>query len=121
MQQANNKQSGPDRVPNEVYKFLADSDIFFKIYIKIFNSILIYKEILQDWRNSNIFLIYKSRDASDPLNYHSIALLNTSYKTFTYFISQRLGKYLEKNKSTLKHAGWFQAWKNYFHQNMDHN
>ena len=42
MKQANNKQSGPDRVPNEVFKYLADNEKFIKIYTKIFNSVLVH-------------------------------------------------------------------------------
>ena len=50
-------------------------------------------------RLCSIYLVYKSGEASDPMNYKPIALLNTSYKIFTSLLNYRFSRFLENTNS----------------------
>src|SRR5688572_1193577 len=69
---SNKKQPGPDRIPNELFKILKEHETFTEIYIKILNSCIETNEIPLSWKESNIYIIYKKLDPTDPLNYRPI-------------------------------------------------
>jgi len=95
---SNKKAPGPDRIPNELLKIMKDEEDFINIYTKLLNSCLILKKVPKSWKQSWIFLVYKSKDPTDPMNYRPIALLNTSNKVFSMLMVDRFNTFLESNK-----------------------
>ena len=85
---ANHKQAGPDRLPNECFKHLADNEYICNIIAQILTEFLHGAPLPQSWKNSNLFLIYKNGDANDPNNYCPIALLNSFNKIYTALINE---------------------------------
>ena len=79
----NKKQAGEDRVVNEVFKIMIHNEQFQDILLKILNTCIEKETIPDNWRQSNIFMIYKKNDPNESLNYRPIALLNSIYKLYT--------------------------------------
>ena len=65
----------------------------------LLNACFQHSVIPDEWRKCSIYLVYKSGEASDPMNYRPIALLNTSYKIFTSLLNYRFSRLLENTKS----------------------
>ncbi|KAI5715718.1 hypothetical protein M8J77_021397 [Diaphorina citri] len=87
----NNKASGPDHIPNEVYKSLSNIDYIVGLFNLVFDEELIPPE----WSQSEIFCLYKKGDKSVPGNYRGIGLLNSLSKVFTQLLSSRIYKWAE--------------------------
>ena len=112
----NSKQPGPDRIPNEIFKWIQECDTAFAILLKILNTILEKNWIPSTWKESLIYLIYKSDNPSNPLNYRPIALLNSFYKIYTALIAKRLSSFLEENEIFSNTQGGFREGKTTFHK-----
>ena len=118
MSQSNKKSPGPDRIPNELYKYLADCEPFLLVLAEIYSACMAHGLTPQAWGKSNIYLIYKSDDPANPLNYRPISLLNTNYKIFTYLVNKRLNRYIENANGFFNMQG-IQGGQDHFHQNLD--
>lgn len=55
----NGKQPGPDRLNNELFKWLKDSEIFLTIFTNIINTIILTETFPKSWKRSYVYLIYK--------------------------------------------------------------
>lgn len=87
------KAPGPDKVPNEFFKNMDNID-----YIQnMFNTILQYEYLPEEWSQSEIVNIFKKGDRNDPSNYRPIALLNTLTKMFTQLLANRINEWADKN------------------------
>ena len=56
-----------------------------------------------DWQHSNVFLLFKKGDISDPKNYRPISLLVVMYKLVASFLSERFSALAEKYSCTMTH------------------
>ena len=90
---SNNKQPGPDEIPNELLKNLPD-----QLQTCIHNMFIIQWLVgytPDGWKESNTVLLYKKGDPLDLKNYRPIALANTLYKLWTSMLTEVLSKYAE--------------------------
>ena len=77
---ANNKASGPDKIPNTILKNMPE--VFHKLLFMFFSHC--YKQqIPASWKISLTILLYKKRDPSHLTNHMPIVLANTIYTFFT--------------------------------------
>ena len=83
-----NKQAGPNRIPNEVYKYLPN--IFAPPLTKVINESLKKGSLPKHFLEGDISMLYKKNDREDPRNYRPITLLNTDYKIFTRVLAKRM-------------------------------
>ena len=49
-----------------------------------------------DWQRSNVFLLFKKGDISDPKNYRPISLLGVMYKLVASFLSEGFSTLAER-------------------------
>ena len=110
------KQPGPDRLPNEILKYLRKSDLYLDNMLKMFNLCLRNGWTPESWMDSNLYLIYKSGDPANPLNYRPIALLNIRYKVYNSLINSRLSNFLEKYNILSNIQGGFRKNKTTHHK-----
>ena len=111
MAQSNKKQPGPDRIQNEIWKLLANNVDFILVFSVILSACMSHSTTPKAWNHNIIYLIYKDGDPADATNYRPIALLNTSYKIFTYIINKRLSRFLETNDIFSNMQGGFRQGK----------
>lgn len=90
------KAPGSDRIPIEFYKYGSD-ELVGKLSF-LFNNILEYGVIPQQFKEALIFPIHKKGSRADPANYRGISFLNASYKVFTAVLQRRLTTWIEVNK-----------------------
>lgn len=106
----NNKCPGEDNILNEIIK--TGLEVITTPLQQLFNKILKTKKIPNQWRSSQIILLYKKGDKTNISNYRPISLVSTICKIFTKLIQSRLKNILEayqpeeqvgfrRNKSTL--------------------
>ncbi|OWZ15502.1 Reverse transcriptase precursor [Phytophthora megakarya] len=86
------KACGPDSLSNDWYRDFEEQltpilTIWFNIWYKkgVFPNTFL---------EADIFCLKKSGDASNPLNYRPLALLNSDYKIFTRIMATRVSKSL---------------------------
>ena len=108
---ANGKQPGPDRLPNEMLKALSESKEFCQIIAKLFTACIHSGMLPNDWKLSSIFLVFKTGNPADPVNYRPIALLNSTNKLFTTLINTRLSLFLESQQVFSTMQGGFRMGK----------
>ena len=81
---SNGTACGPDNIPNEILKYMNETQEFQQIINKLLNTCLHQQKIPTIWKKSNIFTIFKKGNPNIPLNYRPIALLCTTYKLYSY-------------------------------------
>ena len=74
------KQAGPNRVPNAVYKYMAN--FFAPKLARVLNEALVKGQLPKHFLEGDISVMYKKKERDDPRNYRPITLLNTDYKIF---------------------------------------
>jgi hypothetical protein len=89
----NNKASGTDDLPAEIFKEGGERIAIVLWYLM--KGIWEKEEIPEDWKAIIICPIYKKGDKLHCRNYRGISLLCTAYKTFTYIMRKRLQSYEE--------------------------
>ena len=91
---SNGKTPGPDKIPNEIFKYLPAP---YQAMIHKF-LILLWKagKTPLCWKHSETALLYKKEDPYDVKNYRPIGLLNTVYKLWTATIAYSIYNYAEK-------------------------
>lgn len=88
------KTPGEDQVPNELLKVLPEN---WCLYITtFFRRIWEEEKIPQNFPSVIVTMLYKKGDRMNPLNYRSIALINTPAKAFTQMICDRLVNWVNK-------------------------
>jgi hypothetical protein len=63
-----------------------------KLIISIWNK----EKLLEEWKKSNILLIYEKCDKSDCSNYKGISVLPTTYNTLSNILITSLPSYVEE-------------------------
>ena len=91
----NGKACGIDKIPNEMLKCIFE--IKPEILIKIFNSILHYRETNSVWDFSIITPIHKDGSKMDTSNYRGISLLSCINKLFSAILNKRLADFVKNN------------------------
>jgi exonuclease III len=90
----NNKATGEDGIPCEVYKIVACEDApdsnLSRCILKLLNEVYKGNCFPREWINSLIVPIYKKGDRLDPNNYRGISLINTLLKVLTKILATRL-------------------------------
>ena len=76
----NNKASGSDSIPSEMYKHVGE------IFLKIWNT----EEIPQDFKDVMIITIFKKGDRANCVNFCGISLLSVARKILTKVLLYRL-------------------------------
>jgi hypothetical protein len=108
---ANNKATGLDEIPAEVYKVLADlnekkskdeeekeDNTFITALMLCFNAYMLNSTPIPDsWRTSVMILLYKGGDKLDIANFRPITLISVMYKTYANILAKRLSQFVEKN------------------------
>ena len=84
------KQAGPDRIPNEVYKYC--SEYFAPKLGIILRGAAIRGRLPEEMRRGDICVLFKKGDRDEIRNYRPITLLQNSYKIFTRVLTQRMNK-----------------------------
>ena len=82
------KSAGPDRIPNAVYKHLAEH-----LAPKLGNLLreaVTNGELPSSFMKGDITVLYKKEARNDPRNYRPITLLQNAYKIFTRVLAQRM-------------------------------
>jgi hypothetical protein len=79
---SNSTAPRPDNILNEIIKILFQIKEFEEVLIKIIKTCLVQKKILEKWKKSNIYTIYKKDNPNNLLNYRSIALICIIYKIY---------------------------------------
>ena len=82
------KAAGPNRIPNEVYKYLAGP--LAPMLTEVINKALEKGQLPAHFLEGDISMLYKKDDRTDPTNYRPITLLNTDYKIFTRVLAHRM-------------------------------
>jgi len=108
-----NKSPGIDQIPAELRQGI--SIIRYKMH-KLVNSTSIWnkEELLEEWKESIIVLVYKKGDKTDCSDYRGISLFPTMYKILSNIVLSRLTPYAEgiignhqcgfrRNRSTIDH------------------
>ena len=90
---SNNKQPGPDGIPNELIKHLPDE--LHQAIHKLFVLMWMTGTTPQSWKESTTILLHKKGSELDLNNYRPIALANTLYKLWTGVVQECMSKYAE--------------------------
>lgn len=92
----NEKCPGPDGIINEALKL--GEKVLAGLLCQLFNNVLLHKEIPQQWAKSEIILLYKKGDPADISNYRPISLLSAVYKLFSYIVTKKIDRDIDKNQ-----------------------
>ena len=106
------KSPGIDQILAELIK-AGGSTICSEIH-KLINSVWNKEDLLEQWKESVILLIYNMGDKTDCSNYRGISLLSTTYKILPNILLSRVIPYAEeiigdhqcgyrRNRSTANH------------------
>ena len=83
------KQAGPNRVPNGVYKVMAN--IFVPKFTQLLNeSTKPGGQLPPSMLEGDICLLYKKASREDVRNYRPLTMLNTDYKMYTRILATRM-------------------------------
>nr|GEY08511.1 retrovirus-related Pol polyprotein LINE-1 [Tanacetum cinerariifolium] len=86
-----NKAVGPDQIPIEAWRCLEDKGV--KWLTCLFNKIFLSAKMPDEWRLSEVVLIYKNiGDAQACSNYRGIKLLSHTMKMWERVIERKLGR-----------------------------
>ena len=84
------KQAGPDRIPNEVYKYM--STFFAPKLGALIRRSITKKELPEEMRKGDICILFKKGERDEVRNYRPLTLLQNSYKIFMRVLAKRMAK-----------------------------
>ena len=90
---SNNKQPGPDGIPNELIKHLPEE--LHQAIHKLFVLMWLTGTTPRSWKESTTVLLHKKGSELDLNNYRPIALANTLYKLWTGVVQECMSRYAE--------------------------
>ncbi|GBP82520.1 RNA-directed DNA polymerase from mobile element jockey [Eumeta japonica] len=97
------KSPGPDNLTNETLKIGAPLLI---PYLKLlFNEVVESEQVPDQWRLSQIILLYKKGNPLEVGNYRPISLLPSIYKLFSSILLSRIAPQIDKNQP-IEQAGF---------------
>ena len=82
------KSAGPDRLPNALYKYMANT--FADKLTAVLREAGRRKQLPKSMMEGDISVLYKKKDRKDPRNYRPITLLNADYKIYTKILANRM-------------------------------
>ena len=95
---ANNKATGSDEIPAEIYKLLLNSEKFINALHGTMSDIIEKGEKMPDaWREANMILLFKAGDKNDVANYRPISLVQIIYKVHSSVLVKRLLDFIIEN------------------------
>lgn len=86
----NRKACGPDGLPAEYFKVLADNAVAKQWLVDFANLCWVQAEIPHDWHLANVKMVFKKGKVHLCENYRPISLLNIAYKLFASLLRARL-------------------------------
>ncbi|GBP89603.1 Probable RNA-directed DNA polymerase from transposon X-element [Eumeta japonica] len=99
----NEQSPGPDNLINETLKIGAPLLI---PYLKLlFNEVVESEQVPDQWRLSQIILLYKKGNPLEVGNYRPISLLPSIYKLFSSILLSRIAPQIDKNQP-IEQAGF---------------
>ena len=93
---ANNKATGPDKLPQECYKYApkcVKQDL-----VELLNTCIHCNDIPEEWKKGRVFTIHKGGATNEAANYRPITLLNTGYKVIAAILTHCMASSLEEAK-----------------------
>ena len=90
----NNKAPGSDKISNEFFKL--GGKLLVDTLTKLFNKILIDKKIPENWKQSDIILIFKKGERDKITNYRPISLSLTIAKIFSKILECRIKPFIQQ-------------------------
>jgi hypothetical protein len=95
----NNKATGFDGIPAEMWKMFCTMKGGTEILVEMFDKVKKGKRFPEDWKISIICQIYKGRcKRGEPGNYRGISLLSVLCKMYSSILAGRLRNWLVNNK-----------------------
>ena len=91
----NKKQAGPDKLRNEMYKWLLDSNLCLNCLVSCYNGIQ-YIGPPSEWKRSKTLMIPKKTNPT-PRDLRPIALTNVSYKIYMALVKDKIVSHLADN------------------------
>ncbi|XP_072025104.1 uncharacterized protein [Amphiura filiformis] len=101
----NNKSPGIDTITNELLKNGGES--LCNSILKLFNQLLIFESIPDEWNKGIIIPIYKKGSKNDLNNYRGITLNSCVSKVFNRLISKVISSFLDDNDILTEIQGGF--------------
>lgn len=104
----NKKAPGPDRIPNEALKFVADknSDLLLNMYNSCLEAGIFYDK----WKEARLVLIDKGKgEPGTPSNYRPLCMLDTAGKVYEKLIKLRLTPAIEEGGGLSERQYGFRA------------
>ena len=95
-EQNNNKSSGIDGVPAELFK--CSFHVISEFLLKIFNYIYMKGEYPENWGREIIIPIFKGGNLDGPSNYRGITLINIISKIYSTILLNRLTKWCNEHE-----------------------
>ena len=84
------KAAGPDRIPAELWKFVANDEDALRWITHFVNLCWHHKEVPNDWHLAQVSAIFKKGRSDLCENYRPISLLSLGYKVFAGLVHTRL-------------------------------
>lgn len=97
------KSPGPDGICNEVLK--TGAPILIHHLTRLFNLVIDTEMVPEQWRSSDIILLYKKGNPLDVGNYRPISLLPSIYKLFSSIMLRRISQNID-DKQPKEQAGF---------------
>ena len=95
-----NKVSGGDRMPAELFQILKDDVV--KVWHSIYQQIWKTQQWPQDRKRSLFIPVPKEGNAKECSNYHTVGLISHASKVMPKILQARLQKYLNQELSDVK-------------------
>lgn len=108
-QQNNNKSSGVDSLPAEIFKYSFDK--IGNFLTKLFNRLFENGEYPKSWGEGIIVPIFKGGDLEDPKNYRGITLINVISKIYSQILLNRITTWSIDNEKIIHNQFGFQKGK----------
>jgi len=105
MQMKNKKSPGPDCIPTEILKIVAQKNPH--VLTEAFNECINQRKFPTPWKTARLVLIRKgNKPIEDPSSYQLLCILNTLGKLLEKVLDNRIRKHLEEHEGLAPKPVW---------------